>query len=593
MRAACLAALALVTLAVLSFTWLRWMDPVVDFGRELYIPWRIVEGQHPVRDYIHLYGPFSVYFNAGLFALFGVGVHTIVWANLALFGVAAACLFAVTRRAFGFRPAVVAVAMVIPVFAFQHYTHLNNYTFAAPYSHEATHGMLFLLVTLVWLTRPARRAWTAFDGAVTGMLLALGCLTKSEYVLVAGILWLASVARAFAVASGRGRALRWMAASVAGGVGVWVATWLLLRLALGAADAARVASNALVAPFAFRALSSSTLGQTLLGVDHLAANLFRLVWVGAVAGALLAATGLAVHAAARRRSRAATVALLVGLALLAVAGAFLLPWRRCATIFPAVLVGGTVFLLWRRRATRGSTIGTRSWAQLVFALAAAGMLARMAFDPRVNHYGFFQAMLAGAWVFAFLVGEWPRVAAPDRRWRVLLAAAILVQFGAGVSWLWKRSSHYYRLKDFAMGQGADRMYSFQPGVHDLPRAWDKVREHLVATTPPDATLLVIPEGLSLNYWTRRRHPLWILDVLPATLTLNRGDLVAELKAAPPDRVVLVTRDMGEFGYEVYGQDERSGKALLEWVAAHYVVEGRAGDYPFTPGKSGLWLYRRK
>ena len=64
---------------MLAWSWGTWPDPLVDFGAQLYIPWRIAAGQSLYRDIAYFNGPLSQYLNAGLFALLGVGMRTLVW----------------------------------------------------------------------------------------------------------------------------------------------------------------------------------------------------------------------------------------------------------------------------------------------------------------------------------------------------------------------------------------------------------------------------------------------------------------------------------------------------------------------------------
>ena len=59
---------------LLAFTWRRWPDVLVDFGRELYVPWRLAEGAILYRDVAYFNGPFSPYFNAVLFRVFGTSM---------------------------------------------------------------------------------------------------------------------------------------------------------------------------------------------------------------------------------------------------------------------------------------------------------------------------------------------------------------------------------------------------------------------------------------------------------------------------------------------------------------------------------------
>ena len=45
-----LVALAGLTLLFLAFSWRKWPDPLIDFGRELYTPWRLANGAVLYRD---------------------------------------------------------------------------------------------------------------------------------------------------------------------------------------------------------------------------------------------------------------------------------------------------------------------------------------------------------------------------------------------------------------------------------------------------------------------------------------------------------------------------------------------------------------
>jgi len=76
--------LALVTLLMSKLTWLTWCDPIVDYGRELYVPWRLVEGERLYADIAYHNGPFSPYLNAAWFAATGVSYHALVALDFAV-----------------------------------------------------------------------------------------------------------------------------------------------------------------------------------------------------------------------------------------------------------------------------------------------------------------------------------------------------------------------------------------------------------------------------------------------------------------------------------------------------------------------------
>jgi hypothetical protein len=102
-------------------SWLKWPDPLIDFGRELYVPWRLAHGAVVYRDVEGYYGPLSQDPNAGLFAVFGAGLMILVTANMAVFVGIVAALYALFRRAWGVCAALVSCAIFISVFGFAQY----------------------------------------------------------------------------------------------------------------------------------------------------------------------------------------------------------------------------------------------------------------------------------------------------------------------------------------------------------------------------------------------------------------------------------------------------------------------------------------
>lgn len=71
-------------IALIILSWRKTADILVDFGRELYVPWQLIEGKVLYRDIAYFNGPFSPYFNALLYHFFGVSSNTIIICNLVI-----------------------------------------------------------------------------------------------------------------------------------------------------------------------------------------------------------------------------------------------------------------------------------------------------------------------------------------------------------------------------------------------------------------------------------------------------------------------------------------------------------------------------
>src|SRR3954464_614934 len=88
--------------AMLAFTWRTWPEPVIDFGRELYVPWQLSEGKVLYRDIVSYFnGPLSPYLHAAIFKVFGVSLQTLVGFNLLVIALIATLIYALLDRAAG------------------------------------------------------------------------------------------------------------------------------------------------------------------------------------------------------------------------------------------------------------------------------------------------------------------------------------------------------------------------------------------------------------------------------------------------------------------------------------------------------------
>lgn len=87
----------------------------------------------------------------------------------------------------------------------------------------------------------------------------------------------------------------------------------------------------------------------------------------------------------------------------------------------------------------------------------------------------------------------------------------------------------------------------------------------------------------LNYFARRTNPTPYLSVLPPERAMFGEDaMLAALQKAPPDEIVVLPRDLRDYGEPDFG----AGYAprIHDWVTAHY----RAVD---APSEGERWLRR--
>lgn len=105
------------------------------------------------------------------------------------------------------------------------------------------------------------------------------------------------------------------------------------------------------------------------------------------------------------------------------------------------------------------------------------------------------------------------------------------------------------------------------------------------------TLVVLPEGVMINYLLRMRSSIPYLTMLPSDVaTFGEQAFVESLRLRPPSLILLVHRDTSEFGARLFGTDY--GLRVADWISAHYVRAGSAGDPALRPGsKFGVTALR--
>lgn len=158
----------------LNQTWQKWANPIVDFGREVYIPWRIGQGEVLYKDLNFLFGAFPPYWNALLFKVIGPSILTLTAFNIFISALNTALIYRFFYKTFSRLTAFAAAASFLIFFVFnQYYVNSNTY-YIAPYSHSYFYAIFFTLCSLnlveMFLSRPDKKTIILL-GLATGLIL--------------------------------------------------------------------------------------------------------------------------------------------------------------------------------------------------------------------------------------------------------------------------------------------------------------------------------------------------------------------------------------------------------------------------------------
>src|SRR5258707_8479 len=136
-----------------ALTWRKWPNVLIDFGSQLYLPWKLSSGSVLYRDEMYMVGgPLSQYLNAALFNLFGVSLRTLIVSNLAI---TSALLVIIYKRFLvasdALTSTIICVGIVIG-FAFAQYDDIGNYNYVPPYCHEIVHGLALSVLAIALMS---------------------------------------------------------------------------------------------------------------------------------------------------------------------------------------------------------------------------------------------------------------------------------------------------------------------------------------------------------------------------------------------------------------------------------------------------------
>ncbi len=562
--------------------WGRWNDVQVDFGRELYVPWRLAEGDVLYRDIAYFNGPLSPYWNAMWFSVAGDSLQTLMVVNALLTGLFAILLHRVVASLSGPVAAGASLLFFFPMFACGHFPGTGNYNFMTPYSHEITHG-LFLGLGAFALALAGRRAGQAIKAALAGLLLGLCFLTKAEVFIacLGAVVWL------FALSWKTERTGYWVRAALLAGCSLIapVAAFLLLMGSLDATQAAVGVLGSWTGIFGSNATSSMFYGD-LTGLRDLGFNLGQMAenfgWLSML---FLPAIGLERFTASKSNSLrwglGIVYAAAVGTAL-ATTGWNPGGWMWSARSLPLIALLAVVLcavLAWRGRVeARGLWIARSGFAMLAFL-----MFLKIMFNVMLAHYGFVLALCGSMLWLSILIGWLPGSRALKAGPGIILRCAAFAWLVGTAAAFWSMTEESFATKNMAVGEGPDQFYACANNGADF--RGEGVRQLLVKVdewTGPTQTLLVLPEGIMVNYLARRKTPTRHINFMPPELELfGERNILQDLRDAPnPAACVLMHKNTSEYGFPYFGTDY--GLLIMKWVGRRYKPDWQFAQPPLQP-----------
>ena len=492
----------LLIIVLLVISWRKWCEPVVDFGRELYVPWQLMLGKSLYTDVAYFNGPFSPQFNAIIFRVFGDSLLSLAMVNAVLLAGMLSILHSILKKIADGTLATLICLCLVPLMCIAQPGPMGNYNFITPYSHEMTHGLLLSLIA-IWCLMRVRLGWDVVAGLCAGLTI----LTKPEIAIAAcgAVLAGASLTRN-PLAGFRIVVAMLLPPTIA---------FVLFKGNAFIAFAHLFDSRLTLLPFYRLTMGTYEVASSLLGI-----GIWSIAWIAFLF------LGETVAASLDRTKR---LLLLVILIVAAILTRDMVNWRNAA--LPLLLLNAWALVHAYR---------TKQPDRFTFCIFAMLLLGKIAFNVTLSNYGFALALPAVCVMVCFL-GSWQahfRVqTVPALRWTAIAMLCIVT------SVYFTLSIRQWNARTLAMGTGADR-FLIAPERNSSLDMFEAVQ-----SLPSNASIAVVPQGAMLNYLGRRENSTGFIVIMPPEVLMFGEDKIsAAFIRNPPEYVLIAKCDLSEYGY---------------------------------------------
>jgi hypothetical protein len=555
--------------AGLAASWQRWGSPLVDCGREMNQPLRLLAGERLYADVAHLYGPLAPHLNAVLYWLFAPHLSVLVGHGLVVTTLIVGLTYWIARQIMGRPESALAAIGITWLCALK-----PSGNYVLPYAYAALDACGLGLVALALAMRFLQTGgvWTL---CLASGAAGLACLAKIEIGTAAGAVVV--IAAWLGARSPRERAVR-LAASVLPAASLVAVAYGLLAAGIGWNTLAResyLLTRDLPPALVFY-------NKRMFGLDHPLESLLQMSVLAirmALVAALVCWAALATAGAGRDGAAAAPACALrrarlwaAALAALSAVTALLAGWDKGPFLaVPFLLAGLLAFGLIRARRglARFGRVPQRSALLVLLAAFALTTLARTML--RVRSGGAYSSFLLPVGIILFIYA-WAHIlplfvrgAAARRAVRRIALGVLFLWIGATALVTAYRYDRHFRYV-LTTPRGTMRVLPVE-GV-----AFDQALAFILERTRPGDTVLVMPEGSALDFFTDRKNPLNEEITTPGLLDEERALIRLEQTRTP--LVLFANRTTIEFGASVLGRDYH--QRIVAWIADRYEVCGLFG-----------------
>ncbi|MDO8602373.1 MAG: glycosyltransferase family 39 protein [Candidatus Omnitrophota bacterium] len=580
---------------LLNISWLKWGSPLIDTGRELYVPYNLLSGGVLYKDISYEHGPFAPYFNTLLCMIFGLHFHTFIISGVLVTLVFCLFFYKTSRIFLNATFSLLAVITFLAVFAFGQYYYSGIFNFIIPYSYATIYSIIFAIIVLFFYYRFLTKEKNIYQYlCVFFTILSLLSRTEVGGPLIAAIFL--GMLLDFKRHGNRKKLFKGFTVFCL--IPVFIVS-LVYSFFIVISKISSPAAN-----IGFRNLFMRNIEIILINLDlkqSFTGNLFGAIHlqdnVILIFKVVLYYTGISVMfflggwvlSLAKKLDFIKRYAIVIGTALFFIGGAvfiqknyfpYLIQYRCVPIICIALFI-----IAYRKYSKQG---GQPKFLFLaIFSVFSFMLLLRMLFNVWAGHYGFYLLVPGMLCYYIFFLeiipGIFRKVEARGlyKFGFIVVSVAFILSHTAISFYMYRNStleisSHRGSIKTFPV------FYRYK-----------QLLDYISNNTDPSDSLIVFPEGLTLNFFSERKHPSYYCSFLPGTFYNpdTEKKIVKDLEDKRVPYIVIIARSTAEFGPGRFGIDY--AKDIWRYIVAHYIIEKQFGLMAFYDSRNRRSAFKEK
>lgn len=575
---------------LLFLTWFRWGNLLVDTFRDQWIFYKLSQGEVLYRDLYYEYGFLPPYAVSFFYKLFGVQMRWSVCVGIAVTALTVIFLYRIGRLFLNRLLSTMLALAFLFLFAFGNYV-MGICNFIVPYSISSTFFSMFTIAGLYcflkffhtqrrsYLMGWALLLWCAFLSRID-----YSCLVWAVYAAV-GLSYLLSKKR---IVDSLCIAFPPLAAALSYAVFITVN------------NAFDGFYESIVSFFSFVGSGKSIFSFVIAGFTDVSHNV-RLVAVSFGAHIILLAFFYLLSAKMcvlrEKYPRRITVFLTyVFAALCSVVTSYgVMIFLRYAhyRLLPVMLIVGMLWYLYRLFIRRDMPREKSAAPLLLFGVAFV-LILLIVLKAGPFSYGFFLAVPSLACYYVFCFELYPSLLEG-----VLFAGRGVKKyyFLCGAVFMLVSAIPFLQFIPYLL-QGKTVEINFAPRgkIRCIPgesvRRFQEVVSYVGHHVLPEETMVVFPEGVSINFMTGRDNPTRYHTFVPSLVAIiGEDNILRQLELHAIDYILITNRPTFEYGYPFFGI--HYGRSIAQWIVDNYSLEKVIGPFPFTSQEFGAAIYKKK